>query len=229
MQLDDPGRGFSFRLDGPLDMRMEQSGCTVADLINTLAERELAEIIYQYGEERYSRKIAKAIILSRKKAPITHTEELANLVRRVVKKGKDRIDPATRTFQAFRIFVNDELREVERGLQAAEDLLIPGGRLAVVSFHSLEDRLVKQFLRSRSTRVSGVSRYLPEKLKSQVSEPTFKLNERKSLVASVAEVRSNPRSRSARLRWAERTAAPSHKGSLSGVLPSTLQEKYYDS
>ena len=144
MQIDDAGRGFSFRADGPLDMRMDATGkdasMTAADVVNRLAETELADIIYRYGEERSSRRIAKAIVEGRRAQPITRTGQLAELVRRVVKKSKDGIDPATRTFQALRIYINDELGELQRGLIAAETLLVPGGRLAVVSFHSLEDR-----------------------------------------------------------------------------------------
>lgn len=156
MQLDDPARGFSFRADGPLDMRMDADGrlghdmATAADVVNSLAEQELADLIYKYGEERASRRVARAIVELREKAPITRTEELADLIRGVVRKSKDGIDPATRTFQALRIFVNDELGELARGLAGAEALLAPGGRLAVVSFHSLEDRVVKEFLRERS-------------------------------------------------------------------------------
>jgi 16S rRNA (cytosine1402-N4)-methyltransferase len=150
MQIDDPARGFSFRADGPLDMRMAQSGMTAAEVVNQLTEFELADIIYRYGEERLSRRVAKAIVETRAEAPITRTGQLAGLVRRVVKKSKDGIDPATRTFQALRIYVNDEMGELERGLSAAETLLRPGGRLCVVSFHSLEDRQVKEFLKSGS-------------------------------------------------------------------------------
>lgn len=205
MQLDDPERGFSFRFDGPLDMRMEQDGPTAADVVNTMAERELADIIYQYGEERASRKIARAIVALREKSPITRTEKLADLVRSIVRGGRDKIDPATRTFQALRIYVNDELGEVERGLRAAEALLSPGGRLAVVSFHSLEDRLVKRFLRDRSGTKARGSRYLPDQMESDVACSTFVLSDKRGVSASDEEIRSNPRSRSARLRWAERS------------------------
>jgi len=207
MQLDDPERGFSFRFAGPLDMRMEQDGPTAADVVNTMAERELADIIYQYGEERASRKIARAIVALREKSPITRTEELAELVRSIVRGGKDKIDPATRTFQALRIYVNDELGEVDRGLRAAEALLVPGGRLAVVSFHSLEDRLVKRFLRDRSGATARGSRHLPDQVGSDDKRPTFVLSDKRGISASDREIKVNPRSRSARLRWAERTDA----------------------
>jgi 16S rRNA (cytosine1402-N4)-methyltransferase len=138
MQIDDPARGFSFRFDGPLDMRMEQDGMSAADVVNTMGEQELADIIYQYGEERASRKVARVILEHRETTPFTRTAELADIIRKVVRKSKDGIDPATRTFQALRIYVNDELGEVERGLAAAEAVLAPGGRLAVVSFHVLK-------------------------------------------------------------------------------------------
>jgi len=171
MQIDDPERGFSFRADGPLDMRMDGTGkdgaMTAADVVNRLAEPELADIIYRYGDERLSRRIAKAIVERRRESPITRTGQLAELVRRVVAKskakgrGKRGIDPATRTFQALRIYINDELGELQRGLIAAETLLRPGGRLAVVSFHSLEDRQVKEFLLGRSEAGPKPSRHLP--------------------------------------------------------------------
>ena len=213
MQLDDPQRGFSFRADGPLDMRMDSDGrlgremASAADVVNSMAEKELADLIYKYGEERASRRIAKAIVDLRAKAPITRTEELADLIRSVVRKSKDGIDPATRTFQALRIFVNDELGELARGLAGAETLLAPGGRLAVVSFHSLEDRAVKEFLRERSGSGPRPSRHLPD-LPQDRDAPTFTLIKRGTVKPGEAEVRTNPRSRSARLRWAERTDAP---------------------
>ena len=150
-QIDDPARGFSFQSDGPLDMRMSQSGPTAADIVNKLDERELADIIFNYGEERHSRRVAKRIVEARGDGPITRTGQLADIVRRAVPRSGDGIDPATRTFQALRIYVNDELDELRRGLAAAENLLKPEGRLAVVSFHSLEDRTVKEFLRRRSS------------------------------------------------------------------------------
>jgi 16S rRNA (cytosine1402-N4)-methyltransferase len=146
-QIDEPARGFSFRQDGPLDMRMGADGPSAADVVNTLDEAALADIIYRYGEERLARRIARAIVDARKAAPITRTLQLAEIVRKVVRRSPDGIDPATRTFQAIRIYVNDEIGELRRGLAAAERLLAPGGRLAVVSFHSLEDREVKTFLK----------------------------------------------------------------------------------
>lgn len=206
MQIDEPGRGFSFRADGPLDMRMGTEGMTAADVVNQLAEKELADVIYRYGEERASRKIAHAIVELRDKTPITRTNQLAELVRRVVRKSKDGIDPATRTFQALRVYVNEELAELDRGLAAAEALLAEGGRLAVVSFHSLEDRRVKTFLLDRSGMGPRPSRHLPEAEPEKT--PTFRLIERRPRQPSDDEVRANPRARSARLRWAERTGAP---------------------
>ena len=207
MQLDEPARGFSFRTDGPLDMRMAQHGMSAADVVNTMAESELADIIYQYGEERASRKIARAIVELRDEKPFERTSDLANLVRRIVRKSKDGIDPATRTFQALRIHVNDELGEVERGLRAAEALLSPGGRLAVVTFHSLEDRLVKRFFRERCGDQPRGSRHMPMDLSQPEDQPSFRVTKRSGVTASKSEIRENPRSRSARLRWAERTAA----------------------
>ncbi len=206
MQIDDPGRGFSFRGDGPLDMRMGSSEQTAADVVNQFAEEELANIIYQFGEERASRRIAHAIVELRKTTAITRTGQLASLVRSVVAKSKDGIDPATRTFQALRIFVNDELGELDRGLCAAERLLAPGGRLAVVSFHSLEDRRVKMFLRDRCGDAPRPSRHLPDA--GEVRVPTFKVTKKSGFKASSKEVAMNPRARSARLRVAERTSAP---------------------
>lgn len=210
MQLDDPARGFSFRADGPLDMRMGQAredGASAADVVNRMAERELADLIYKYGEERASRRVARAIVELRAREPITRTGQLADLLRRVVGKSKDGIDPATRTFQALRIFVNDELGELERGLDGAEALLAPGGRLAVVSFHSLEDREVKDFLRERSGNAPRPSRHLPQDDGKQAA-PTFRLIKRGAVKPTDEEVSRNPRARSARLRWAERTDAP---------------------
>jgi len=207
MQIDDPARGFSFREDGPLDMRMGTSGATAADIVNELAERELADVIYQYGEERASRRIARAIVELRAKTPITRTAQLADIVRGVVARSKDGIDPATRTFQALRIYVNDELGELDRGLAAAETLLAPGGRLCVVAFHSLEDRRVKSFLQGRSGSQPLPSRHQP--VADVVSDaPSFKLLKRGAVKPSTAEIAANPRARSARLRWAERTDAP---------------------
>jgi 16S rRNA (cytosine1402-N4)-methyltransferase len=203
-QLDDPARGFSFRGDGPLDMRMGRGGASAADLVNTLSESALANLIYIYGEERFARRVARAIVAARREAPLTRTAELARVVRAVVP-ASGGVDPATRTFQALRIEVNDELGELERALLAAERLLAPGGRLAIVSFHSLEDRKVKDFLRERSAAAPKGSRHLPARPAAAAS---FRLLTRKPVTPGTAEIARNPRARSARLRAAERTAAP---------------------
>jgi 16S rRNA (cytosine1402-N4)-methyltransferase len=203
-QLDESERGFSFRADGPLDMRMEKSGSSAADLVNTLSEAALAEIIRDYGEERHARRVARAIVRERAKAPITRTGALAELVRRTVPSAGG-IDAATRTFQALRIAVNDELGELERGLFAAEAMLADGGRLAVVAFHSLEDRCVKDFLRARGGSAARASRHLPA---TRTRPASFRLLGRKPVVPGADEIARNSRARSARLRVAERTAAP---------------------
>jgi len=204
-QLDDPERGFSFSSDGPLDMRMSRSGSSAADVVNTLTEHDLADLIWRYGEEKKSRNIARAIVAAR---PVSTTRALAQIVERAAGPGAKRyaIHPATRTFQALRIYVNDELGELERGLEAAERSLRPTGHLAVVSFHSLEDRIVKKFLAERSGRDAIGSRHLPQP--SEQPAPTFLLSKTSSLPPSDEEVRENPRARSARLRAAERTSAP---------------------
>ena len=206
-QLDRPERGFSFRADGPLDMRMGGEGPTAADAVNELDESELADIIYQLGEERHSRRVARAIVEARRQAPITRTLALADIVRRVVPRSRDGIDPATRTFQALRIHVNDELGELDRALVAAETLLAPGGRLAVVAFHSLEDRRVKAFLRARAGASPRTSRHLPA-AQEEGRAPTFSLIKGGTIKPSKEETAANPRARSARLRGAERTGAP---------------------
>ncbi len=203
-QLDQPERGFSFRADGPLDMRMGREGTTAADLVNTLSESALANLIYIYGEERFARRVARAIVAARREAPLTRTAELARIVRAAVP-ASGGIDPATRTFQALRMEVNDELGELERALLAAERLLAPGGRLAIVSFHSLEDRKVKDFLRERSEAAPKASRHRPA---LPAAAASFKLLTRKPVTPGGAELERNPRARSARLRAAERTAAP---------------------
>jgi 16S rRNA (cytosine1402-N4)-methyltransferase len=205
-QLDDPARGFSFRFDGPLDMRMGGDGATAASVVNALGEVELADIIWRYGEERLSRRVARAIVAARREAPIDRTAALARIVRGVVPGGRDGIDPATRTFQALRIYVNDELGELHRGLGAAERLLRQGGRLAVVSFHSLEDRAIKLFLRDRAGAAPSGSRHLPQA--SLPRPPSFRLVTQKPITGDAAESLRNPRARSAKLRVAERTAAP---------------------
>src|SRR5215475_7129689 len=206
MQLDRAALGFSFRLDGPLDMRMAGDGPTAADVIAKASESELADIIYLFGEERHSRKVARAIVAARKEAPITTTRALADLVAKVVRSRPGDIHPATRTFQALRILVNEELDELERALSAAEQVLKPGGRLVVVSFHSLEDRIVKNFLGERG-KAAGGSRHLPEIAQAT---PSFQILTKRPLTADEAEVVANPRARSAKLRAAERTAAPAH-------------------
>ncbi len=206
MQLDQAGRGFSFRLEGPLDMRMGQSGPTAADVVARASEADLADIIYLFGEERHSRKVARAIVAARQEAPITTTRALADLVARVVRSKPGDIHPATRTFQALRIFVNEELDELALALGAAEQVLRPGGRLVVVSFHSLEDRIVKNFLAERS-RSGGGSRHLPE---VKQFPPSFQVLTRRPVGPGEQESAANPRARSAKLRAAERTAAPAH-------------------
>lgn len=200
MQLDRADRGFSFQADGPLDMRMGQAGFSAADFVNEAEEGEIADVLFHLGEERQSRRVARAIVAAR---PITRTGELASIVRRSLGyREHDKKDPATRTFQAIRIHVNRELGELEDGLAAAEQALAPGGRLAIVSFHSLEDRIVKRFLKERSGTQAG-SRHLPE---VQVRTASFEAVA-KPVRASEAELARNPRSRSATLRVARRTAA----------------------
>jgi 16S rRNA (cytosine1402-N4)-methyltransferase len=205
MQIDDPDRGFSFRFEGPLDMRMARQGQSAEDLVNGMEEGPLADLIYQYGEEHRSRAVARAIVAARKAQRITTTKQLADIVASVVRASKDGIHPATRTFQALRIAVNDELGELERALEAAERVLKPGGRLVLVTFHSLEDRMVKQFLQERSGREAAPSRHAPA---TAGAAPTFSLISRKAVTAGVDEIRANPRARSAKLRAAERTEAP---------------------
>jgi len=206
-QIDDPARGFSFRGDGPLDMRMGGEGPDAARVVNTMGETELADIIWRYGEERLSRRVAKAIVAARAETPIERTAALARIVRSCVPSSKDGIDPATRTFQALRIYVNDELGELARGLSAAERLLKTGGRLAIVSFHSLEDRAIKNFLKARAGAEPTGSRHLPD-MSVRRRDPSFRLIQRKPIVAGPEELARNPRARSAKLRVAERTAAP---------------------
>lgn len=205
MQLDEAERGFSFRTDGPLDMRMEQQGESAADLVNTMDESDLADLIYKYGEERKSRAVARAIVKARAEEKITTTKRLADIVASAVYAKHDQIHPATRTFQALRIAVNDELGELERALQGAEEILAEGGRLAVVTFHSLEDRIVKQFIADRANATPSPSRHMPDATRH---DATFKSVTRKPIVADDTEMARNPRSRSAKLRVAERTAAP---------------------
>jgi 16S rRNA (cytosine1402-N4)-methyltransferase len=202
-QIDEAGRGFSFRLDGPLDMRMSGKGPTAADLVSSLPEAELADTLYQFGEERLSRRIARAIVKARGEASITTTGQLAAIIRGVVPPSRDGIDPATRSFQALRIRVNDELADIERALSAAATLLNPGGRLVVVSFHSLEDRIVKRFFADAAGRAPAPSRHDPRGL-AAVPAPRFKLLTSRALRPRDSEIFGNPRARSARLRAIQR-------------------------
>ncbi len=202
MQIDRAERGFSFQADGPLDMRMAQDGMSAADFINSASEAEIADVLYNLGDERASRRIARAIVADR---PFARTGELAGLIRRVIGKSEPGKDPATRSFQALRIHVNDELGQLDAGLAAAERLLKPGGRLAVVSFHSAEDRRVKAFLRDRSGSAPAGSRHQP--MAARGPDPSFD-RPAKAVRPSAAEMARNPRARSATLRSATRTAAP---------------------
>jgi 16S rRNA (cytosine1402-N4)-methyltransferase len=202
-QIDDPARGFSFRGDGPLDMRMGDHGPTAADLVNTLPERELADILFEFGEERASRRISRAIVAARTEAPVTTTGRLAAIIRAVLPPDRSGIDPATRSFQALRIHVNDELGEIERALVQAAELLSPGGRLVVVSFHSLEDRIVKCFMSDVAGRAPSPSRHDPRGLAARPA-PRFRLLTLRPMRPTESEIQVNTRSRSARLRALER-------------------------
>ncbi|NCU11872.1 MAG: 16S rRNA (cytosine(1402)-N(4))-methyltransferase RsmH [Sphingomonadaceae bacterium] len=206
MQLDQAGRGFAFSADGPLDMRMSQEGESAADFLNTAPEAAIADVLYHFGEERQSRRVARAIVAAR---PLETTGQLAHVVRKALghRPGAPK-DPATRSFQAIRIHINAELDELNAGLTAAEELLRPGGKLAVVSFHSLEDRIVKQFLRDASGAVANASRHLPAA--TPANAPTF-AEVAKAVRPSPAELDRNPRARSATLRAAIRTAAPARE------------------
>ena len=207
IQLSTPERGFSFQTEGPLDMRMSKEGESAADVVNTASEKDLADIIFNYGGERASRRIANKIVKARVLSKIETTSQLADIVHSVLPQHPGlKIDTATRTFQALRIYVNNELEELEQALADAERLLLPEGRIAVVSFHSLEDKCVKSFLRERSGRQGNNSRHLPEK--AIEFAPTFTIMESGGLKASVAEIEANPRSRSARFRCGIRTDAP---------------------
>src|SRR6202140_3568200 len=216
MQLDEAERGFSFRVGGPLDMRMGHDGPTAADVVARASEADLANIIYIFGEERHSRGVARAIVAARKQAPITTTRALADIVSKVVRSKQGEIHPATRTFQALRIFVNEELDELHLALAAAEQLLKPGGRLVVVSFHSLEDRIVKNFLGERG-KAGGGSRHLPELAHAA---PRFVILTKRPIVADDEEISANPRPRSAKLRTAERTDAPAHEAASLPAWPT---------
>ena len=206
-QIDEAERGFSFRFDGPLDMRMDKQGPSAADVVNSMEESELARLIKQLGEERRARRVARAIVEARTTAPITRTSELADIVRRAVPQGKSKIDPATRTFMALRLHVNAELDELDAVLCAAEGVLAPGGRLVVVSFHSLEDRRVKNFMHERGGALPSGSRHMPPTEARHA--PSFRLLKRGAVKPGDAEISRNPRARSARLRAAERTTEAS--------------------
>jgi 16S rRNA (cytosine1402-N4)-methyltransferase len=212
MQLDEADRGFSFRLDGPLDMRMEKSGRSAADLVNEADEEHLADVFFYYGEERMARRIARAIVADRKSVPFTSTKALADLIARIVPHKPTDIHPATRTFQALRIAVNDELGELVRALEAAERVLKPEGRLAVVTFHSLEDRIAKQFFAKRSGRGRAASRLLPGEIAP--AEATFVVPGHQPILPDQAEMTANPRARSAKLRFGSRTSAPAQHADL---------------
>jgi 16S rRNA (cytosine1402-N4)-methyltransferase len=216
MQLDEAARGFSFRNDGPLDMRMGHDGPTAADVVARASETELADIIYLFGEERHSRSVARAIVAARKERPVTTTRALAEIVAGAVRSKPTDIHPATRTFQGLRIFINQELEELHLALGAAERVLKPGGRLVVVSFHSLEDRIVKNFLNERA-RTSAGSRHRPQV--AQVA-PSFVILTRRAVTPDDEEIANNPRARSAKLRAAARTDAPAHAASALPDWPS---------
>lgn len=210
MQLDEAERGFSFQHDGPLDMRMSAAGLSAADVVNSFDETDIADILYRLGEEHRSRAIARAIVRRRAVEPFARTLDLAEVVTRALggRRHDQKAHPATKTFQALRIYVNDELGELRRALHAAERILKPGGRLVVVTFHSLEDRIVKQFFTARTGREPRGSRYLPEQ-SIELQAPSFRIVNRRPLTSSKDELEVNPRARSARLRAAVRTdAAP---------------------
>lgn len=201
MQIDQPARGFSFQKDGPLDMRMERTGQTAADVVNTFKESDIADILFKYGEEKASRRIARKIVEMRQQKPFETTLELANAIHRVMPHKPGDIDSATRTFQALRIYVNDELGELERGLAAAKALLKENGILSVVSFHSLEDRIVKNFFLTQSGKTPNPNRYLPP---AQKEAPSFEILTKKPIVPTDTEIEQNPRARSSRLRVGRR-------------------------
>ena len=222
MQLDQAERGFSFQKDGPLDMRMSQDGRSAADLVNETDEAVLADILYLYGEERASRRIARAIVEARKAGPITTTLQLAEIVASCLPRPKfGQSHPATRSFQAIRIAVNAEFDELAQGLAAAERALKPGGKLAVVTFHSLEDRIVKRFFQTRTTESQG-NRYAPTQAGPA---PSFTLLTRRAVGPDDVELAENPRSRSAKLRVGLRTNAPAHKLDFAAIDVPLLRQK----
>jgi 16S rRNA (cytosine1402-N4)-methyltransferase len=207
VQLDQPERGFSFRFDGPLDMRMEKTGRDASDIVNSYSEKQIADILWQFGEEKASRRIAKAIVSARAEAPILRTSQLMQIIHSVMPRPKPgQADSATRSFQALRIYVNQELEQLEQALQASELALKPGGVLVVVSFHSLEDRIVKQFIRQRSGRAPNPNKYLPQAEHQPAA--LFSISSAKPKLPSEKEIAANPRARSAKLRAAWRTDAP---------------------
>jgi 16S rRNA (cytosine1402-N4)-methyltransferase len=226
MQLDQAERGFSFRHDGPLDMRMEREGRSAGDIVNDAPEAELADIFYHYGEERRARAVARALVEARRRAPIETTAQLAEIVASIIWQEPGGMHPATRVFQALRIAVNDELGELVRALQAAEQALKPGGRLVVVTFHSLEDRIVKQFFAARTGRMAGGSRHMPV---VDVAKPSFEAITRGPVAPGPIETARNPRARSAKLRAGRRTPAsaqpPLDALTMLAELPRTAEKR----
>ena len=215
MQLDEGQRGFSFAKDGPLDMRMGQTGTSAADVVNSMEEAQLADVIYLLGEERRSRGVARAIVRRREETPFTTTLDLAEVIKRAVGGPPGRTHPATKSFQALRLYVNGELEELAHGLSAAESLIMPGGTLAVVTFHSLEDRIAKRFFHARSGRSAGASRFRPQT--DAGPDPSFAARAGRAISAGDEELARNPRARSARLRSGQRTEAPPWSLELLGL------------
>lgn len=213
MQIDQPQRGFSFQADGPLDMRMAQDGPSAADIVNTASEAEIADILFQYGEEKASRRIAKAIVQARAAGPLATTLQLTEVIESVVKSRAGQAHPATRSFQALRIAVNDELGQLARGLFAAEEILRPGGILAVVTFHSLEDRIVKRFFAARGGKRPAANRWAPETATQAAQFEAVS----KAIAPTKTELEANPRSRSAKLRLARRTDVPQGVRNYAGL------------